>query len=278
MFHDGPVSWGGTVWTIGVLILLVAWVYFHPVSVSFSGPFHVLGQWMAGMLSAEVLWPGRCSFPGRVNPKSPWLWSDIFFIFPPLQSLICRWLWAWQTDRGRCGKAQDSQPCQGSCAEARIRSGMSPVAFQVQVAGRGKKDTQSQILQSGFPHLDFQALKGFMATAPGLVSPNSSSRGSHVLFWSLWALGMYVRHSGKIPIPINEQQNGSKGPSMEAGLGVHVHNSIGQGVEGGRCPVSVQPGLQSYLKVTMENGKKGTGPKHETQWEDQPKGNTYRRK
>lgn len=43
---------------------------------------------------------------------------------------------------------------------------------------------------------------------------------------------------------------------MEAGLGVHVHNSIGQGVEGGRCPVSVQPGLQSYLKVTLGYGIK----------------------
>lgn len=45
------------------------------------------------------------------------------------------------------------------------------MASQEQVAGRGRKDTQSQILQSGFPHLGFQALEGFMAAAPGLVSP-----------------------------------------------------------------------------------------------------------
>lgn len=69
------------------------------------------------------------SFPGRVNPQALWLWNDVCFIFPPLQSPIRSWPWALQTDGGRCGQALDSWPCQGCCAQGRNSVRNVPVAF-----------------------------------------------------------------------------------------------------------------------------------------------------
>lgn len=118
---------------------------------------------MAGILSAEL--PGMCrakhrqviSWEGESQvPQGSGVISTLSF-------LPCKASFA-------AGSAPDKQrkesvgrhrtPGQGSCAEARIQSGMSPVAFQVQVAGRGKKDSQNQPLQSDFPHPWFSSLKG----------------------------------------------------------------------------------------------------------------------
>jgi hypothetical protein len=143
----------------------------HPVAPSCPGVWgsEWLEYFLLNCLECVEQNTGK-SFPGRVNPKSPrgleWYLLYLSSLAKPHSQLALRltnrerkvWEGTGLLVKGVVQRQEFSQEC--SLWLSRCR-------WQVE----GRRTLKINLCNLTFPILGFQALKGFMATVPGLVSP-----------------------------------------------------------------------------------------------------------